>query len=409
MRWLLLITLFTSGLFLSAQQLVDLSGEWVGHSTFMKTEYHVTHDILQSGSQLEGTATTVSLDRKDSIVISFSGVIIDKRAELTGSKVLFKKGTGCMSNSTLTFSTTDENDLLSGTWKGDMRLSTCAPLVGGDVRLYRSKQEETTPASKQPVETALVTGDDYLGQAMLSRLELRDYYALVIGVQEYKDPSIEQLEHPIQDAENLLHVLTSHYGFAAENTVLLANPSRALVIKAFDDMRRRVSKEDQFLVFYAGHGVWEEELNQGYWLPSDAAMDNKSNWISNSTIRDCVRGMKAKHTLLIADACFSGGILRERAVFDNARAMVELYKMPSRKAMTSGTLKTVPDKSVFMQYLLKSLRQNDQPLLSADQLFRKFKIAVINNSPNAQVPQFGPIQGAGDEGGEFIFTRETDD
>ena len=76
--------------------------------------------------------------------------------------------------------------------------------------------------------------------------------------------------------------------------------------------------------------------------------------------------------------------------------------------MTSGTLKTVPDESVFIEYLLKNLRNNEAPLLSADQLFRHFKTAVINNSPNGQVPQYGPISQAGDEGGDFIFLRTLD-
>ena len=73
--------------------------------------------------------------------------------------------------------------------------------------------------------------------------------------------------------------------------------------------------------------------------------------------------------------------------------------------MTSGTMKTVPDESVFLKYLIKNLMSNTAPLLSADQLFRNFKIAVINNSPNGQVPQYGPITQTGDEGGDFIFLK----
>jgi hypothetical protein len=30
---------------------------------------------------------------------------------------------------------------------------------------------------------------------------------------------------------------------------------------------------------------------------------------------------------------------------------------------------------------------------------------VINNSPNQQIPQYGDIQQAGDEGGDFIFIK----
>ena len=147
-------------------------------------------------------------------------------------------------------------------------------------------------------------------------------------------------------------------------------------------------------------------MQQGYWLPVDAQKDSKANWLSNSTIRDYLRGIPAKHTLLISDACFSGGIFKDRALQESSRAMLEMYKLPSRKAMTSGTMTTVPDNSVFIHYLIKNLENNTQKLISADQLFRTFKVAVIHNSPTGQLPQYGVIREAGDEGGDFIFLRK---
>ena len=41
---------------------------------------------------------------------------------------------------------------------------------------------------------------------------------------------------------------------------------------------------------------------------------------------------------------FHRGIFKERAAFGNSRAMLEMYKLSSRKAMTSGAFNTVPDK-----------------------------------------------------------------
>jgi hypothetical protein len=43
--------------------------------------------------------------------------------------------------------------------------------------------------------------------------------------------------------------------------------------------------------------------------------------------------------------------------------------------------------------------------MSSEDLFSRFKVAVINNSPTNQIPQFGEIWAAGDEGGDFIFVR----
>jgi hypothetical protein len=79
--------------------------------------------------------------------------------------------------------------------------------------------------------------------------------------------------------------------------------------------------------------------------------------------------------------------------------------MPSRKAMTSGTLKEVPDKSTFMEFFLKRLKDNQDKYLTAEKLFFQIREPVINNSPIGQVPQFGVIRETGDEGGEFIFMK----
>jgi len=66
----------------------------------------------------------------------------------------------------------------------------------------------------------------------------------------------------------------------------------------------------------------------------------------------------------------------------------------------------VPDRSVFIKYLLKYLSNNKEKYLPAQRLFLEFKDAVIQNSPTNQAPRFGVIHNSGDEGGDFIFIRK---
>lgn len=72
--------------------------------------------------------------------------------------------------------------------------------------------------------------------------------------------------------------------------------------------------------------------------------------------------------------------------------------------MTSGTLKEVPNQSVFLRYLIKRLEDNEEKYMSSEGLFTSFRIAVLNNSQN--LPQYGTVQNVGDEGGDFIFIRK---
>jgi len=230
------------------------------------------------------------------------------------------------------------------------------------------------------------------------------YYALVIAVQDYEDPNINDLDHPIRDARRFIEVIESGYNFHEENINFLENPSKADIIGTLHRMRDQVGNEDNLLIYYAGHGHYDKEMEIGYWLPSDASRDNPVDWLPNTDLTNYLNVLKTKHTLLIADACFSGGIFKSRAAFNNELAVEKLYKLNSRKALTSGALSEVPDESQFVKYLIKRLDQNTQKYLPSEQLYISLKDAVMSNSDN--VPQFGTIQNVGDEGGDFIFIKK---
>ncbi len=236
------------------------------------------------------------------------------------------------------------------------------------------------------------------------------YFALLIAVSDFAPTSgIKSLDYPLQDAERVHQVLITRYTFEPANVTLLRNPNRATIIRTLDELSHKLTEQDNLLIFYAGHGYWDGRINQGFWFPSDARRDDRAEWLSNSTVRDYISGIRTKHTLLVADACFSGGIFKTRAAFENApRPIQELYKLPSRNAMTSGDMAEVPDKSVFVAYFLKRLNENREAYLSAETLFSSMRKAVINNSPNAQTPKYGEIREVGDEGGDFIFVRRNE-
>ena len=228
------------------------------------------------------------------------------------------------------------------------------------------------------------------------------YYALLIGINNYTDPMINELDRPIKDTELFFNVITSRYTFEKDNIKFLRNATMAEIVDALDYFAKIVKSVDNFLIFYAGHGVWDATSKIGFWLPSDATKGSKLAWFRNSTLRDYLLEIKSKHTLLISDACFAGSIFKSRSAFMDANVAINmLNELPSRKAMTSGTLTEVPDESVFLKFMIDRLQNNLEKYLTSEQLFSKFRMAVINNSNI--VPQFGVIQDVGDEGGDFIF------
>ena len=227
---------------------------------------------------------------------------------------------------------------------------------------------------------------------------------MIIGIESYRDKEISDLDNPINDARKLFNTLTTDYNFKKKNIRFIENATRADIIRSLDDLGEMITPDDNLLIFYAGHGWWDEEANNGYWLPADAHRNEKTNWFRNSTLVDYLKEIHSKHTLLIADACFGGSIFKTRSAFGSReKAYERLYELPSRKAMTSGTLTEVPDRSSFSKFLIDRLDANEELYLSSEQLFSSFRIAVINNSD--VIPQFGEIGNVGDQGGDFIFLK----
>lgn len=235
--------------------------------------------------------------------------------------------------------------------------------------------------------------------------KIPNYYALIIGVSEYQyaGPGLPSLDMPVKDSEKLSVILKEKYTFDSANITILKNPNREEIINQFERLALNITDKDNLLIFYAGHGVYDKSKDFGFWLPSDAKLTSRSAWIANSTIKDYVGAIKSKHTLLITDACFSGSIFKSRSVEAVVKRFIELYRDKSRKALTSGNLTEVPDDSVFIKFLLKGLEDNEDLFLSSSVLFNRIYEPILNNAP--AIPQYGIIQGAGDEGGDFIFIK----
>ena len=230
-------------------------------------------------------------------------------------------------------------------------------------------------------------------------------HALLIYVQEYDDRSLN-LNYPQSDVERVKRVLLARYDYEESNVGILGNPGREELFNRLQEYAERMTAQDTLLIFYAGHGYWDEKIRQGYWYPKNARKENRANWVSNGDIRDVIRSIKSRHTLLVADACFSGSLLRDPPENQiRSKGIEELIRIQSRRAITSGALTTVPDRSPFVDYLVKRLESNEDEYLRAGTLFERLQVPVINNSTTRQTPQYGVIPETEDEGGQFIFVR----
>ncbi|MFN7015481.1 MAG: caspase domain-containing protein, partial [Bacteroidia bacterium] len=104
------------------------------------------------------------------------------------------------------------------------------------------------------------------------------YYSLIIGINDYiyNDSRLQDLNNAVKDANSLRDVLTRKFSFDVANSILLINPTRQQIIEKLENLALQLTPKDNLLIFYAGHGVWDERIKIGYWLPSDAKSNDKS-------------------------------------------------------------------------------------------------------------------------------------
>jgi len=250
-----------------------------------------------------------------------------------------------------------------------------------------------------------------VAQAMKS-VEVGDYYGLIIGIDNYSG-EWPKLRNAVNDAMVVSQVLNDKYSFTQIKTLLNEEATRANILKEFEWLMNTVRENDNILIYYSGHGDYNEAMDKGFWVPVDATVKSISRYISNEDIKSFLGGINSKHTLLVTDACFSGDIFRGKTMtipYENSTKYYQkVYSLNSRKALTSGGVEPVMDKgrdghSVFAYYFLKALNDNPDKYFDAGQIYSSLKIPVVNNS--YQEPAYSPIRNAGDEGGQFIFIRK---
>ena len=229
------------------------------------------------------------------------------------------------------------------------------------------------------------------------------YHALIIGVQDYQ--FLTKLQMARNDAKAVGDILKNDYHYAV---TLLDNPTRKEILLALGKMRRTLSNTDNLLIYYAGHGWLDEEADEGYWLPINAAKDNDIEWLSLNSVISAARAIPAKHIMIVADSCFSGKLTRGLQI--QMKSVDHHSKMATRKArvvLTSGGLEPVLDAgggshSVFAAVFLDILQQN-RGVLDGTTLFAQLRREVMLKA--SQAPEYADIRKAGHEGGDYLFIR----
>ncbi len=239
-------------------------------------------------------------------------------------------------------------------------------------------------------------------------------HALVIGVSDYT-AGWPDLESVAKDVDLVSASLEGH-GF---NVVRVLNPTKRELSAAFGDFidEYGYDPENRLLFYYSGHGYTQELHGRqvGYLVPSDAPNPTEDRkGFSRRSLRmtqvlSWSKQIEAKHALFLFDSCFSGSVLKERALVvpQQIRAVTD---KPVRQFISAGSAgQTVPSVSIFRPSFIRGIQGEAD--LDKDGYVTGTELGLflqkrVSSYDTGQTPQFGKIKDPLYDEGDFVFVLE---
>jgi hypothetical protein len=178
-------------------------------------------------------------------------------------------------------------------------------IAEGRSAVYRTGLAGKLPTPSQAAE-ALIDVDVVPN----SKTELDpDAYAVVIGVEKYRQDGIPSVDFAAHDAQTVAAYLTGAMGYDPRNVVLLTNgqATRTDFEKNLKWLSNRVTAGSRVFVYFAGHGSPNPSNGQGYLMPYEADpayLDETAFPIAN--LYASLGKLPTKDVTVVLDACFSG-------------------------------------------------------------------------------------------------------
>lgn len=208
--------------------------------------------------------------------------------------------------------------------------------------------------------------------------------ALVVGNSLYQHGGY--LANPVNDAEDVAGVLKK-LGF---DVMLHTNLDQNGMRRAIDAFGEKLNAYDAGLFYYAGHGVQSRGFN--YFIPVDANLKTEAqvefDCVRTDRLLSVMEEARNNTNIIILDACRDNPFERSwrRSATGSGLAFMDA---PSGSLIAYATApgRTASDgygrNGLYTSALLKYLQE---PNLTLEEMFKKVREAVSNQSERAQIP-----------------------
>jgi uncharacterized caspase-like protein len=143
------------------------------------------------------------------------------------------------------------------------------------------------------------------------------FHALIVGIDLYDDPLINDLSYCKDDA-NGMRAMLLQYGWNENEITLLLDQeaTKAAILSAVGSMAEACGPGDYVLIFFSGHGAYvldtsgdESDGTDEAIVPVDFDSDDFSTLLLDDELGSAVSGCRTEKGVFIFDSCQSGGFI----------------------------------------------------------------------------------------------------
>lgn len=265
---------------------------------------------------------------------------------------------------------------------------------------FEARQIDLDDLIDTPTSTKTAKKSSLVNTAPTSGIYNPNTYALIIGNENYK--YVEPVSYAVSDAFTFARYCRSTLGIPQQNILAVQDVTKGELrrtVKELQGFFEDNGENKSLVVYYAGHGVPDEQHADALILPVDASASDMESCYSLQEFYNNLGSLNARNVVVYMDACFTGAsrggnsLVASRASVDFVRTQVEPRGNMIIVSATSANETAQPYKAeehgIFTYYLLDKLQKSQGNVTLGDltdYITTKVKSQSLKVTGKKQIP-----------------------
>jgi len=146
---------------------------------------------------------------------------------------------------------------------------------------------------------------------LASTQTLMEPYAIIVGVNNYIDPDVGDLNFCIADAQDITNTLLNSTMWSRENIIYLPDATKTDIENAIENVKVKIVPDSLILFYFSGHGNLSPDGSHAYICPADSSYTSFANDIEDDELERWLDGIPTNRRCVILDTCFSGAFIKK--------------------------------------------------------------------------------------------------